>query len=175
MVAVDRVRAAVVYERPVDHLVTAAKFTGRLDCAHALGELLACQLQREAQATRCELVIPVPLHPARLARRGYNQAAVVGAVAARAVGLPFKARLCRRRVSTSAQSGLARGARRANVRDAFVGSDALAGVKLALVDDVVTTGHTLSALACALREAGAAHVEAWCVARVVSGQGPRKM
>lgn len=171
---IDRVRAALVYEFPVDRLVAAAKFRGRLECARALGDLLAGALVGDSLGPpRCDLVVPVPLHPARLASRGYNQAAVIGRAAARAVGCAQNTRSCGRRVNTPAQSGLAGSARRENVRGAFVVRRDLAGLTVAVVDDVITTGHTVSALAVALRRAGATRVEAWCAARVVTGQDAR--
>lgn len=173
--SIDRVQAALVYEWPVDHLVLAAKFAGRIDCACALGELLARPFRTGRLRVQSEVVIPVPLHRSRFGRRGYNQAAIIGAALAGAVGLPMREALCRRRRNTSAQSGLEGRARRANVQGAFVAHPEVAGVTVALVDDVVTTGHTLSSVARALREAGAAGVEAWCAARVVAGQGARKM
>jgi len=171
---IDRVRAALVYEFPVDSLVAAAKFRGRLECARALGDLLARALADDSAARPgCDLVVPVPLHPARLGARGYNQAAIIGAAAARAAGLALDTAACLRRLNTPAQSGLAGSARRANVRGAFAARRDLSGLTIAVVDDVITTGHTVSALAVALRRAGATGVEAWCAARVVTGQDPR--
>lgn len=167
--------AAVVYEYPVDHLVAAAKFQRRADCAYALGEILARSLVSAGAVAQCDIVVPVPLHPIRLARRGYNQAELVGEVVARALGVTLQRRLCRRRRHTRAQSRLSGGARRVNVRGAFTVRGAVAGRTVAIVDDVITTGHTISALASALRRAGAAGVRAWCAARVVAGQGARKM
>ena len=175
LAGIDRVRAALVYEQPVDHLVVAAKFGGRLDCAHALGETLARCLDNDPLLRPCDAIVPVPLHKVRLARRGYNQAAVIGKRVAQSLRIPLRMRLCERRRSTAAQSALSGRARRLNVRGAFVATDAVEGLRVAIVDDVVTTGHTLSALALALREAGAAGVDAWCAARVVADQGARKV
>jgi ComF family protein len=173
---IDRVRAALVYEFPVDGLVAGAKFRGRLECAHALGDLLAWTLAGSgAPRPGCDLVVPVPLHPARLGRRGYNQAAIIGAAAARATGALLDTGACLRLRNTLAQSGLAGRARRANVRGAFKVRRQLTGLTIAVVDDVVTTGHTVSALAVALRRAGAIRIEVWSAARVLTGQGARKM
>ncbi len=173
---IDRVRAALVYDFPVDSLVAAAKFRGRVECARVLGDLLARSLTRDAKdVPGCDLVVPVPLHPDRFGRRGYNQASIIGRAAARATASLLDTKVCARRLNTPPQSGMAGGARRANVRGAFAARRDLEGLTIALVDDVITTGHTVSALAVALRRAGAAGVEAWCAARVVAGQAPRKM
>lgn len=173
MAGLDRVRAALVYEYPVDRLVTAAKFHGRADFAHALGEALARYLATDRDVSGCELVVPVPLHPVRLARRGYNQAELIGLGAAKAAGASLRTGFCGRRRHTQPQSGLASSARRANVRHAFAIRRDVRGLAVAIVDDVLTTGHTVSALARAFRQAGAARVEAWCAARVVTGQDHR--
>lgn len=171
---IDRVRAALVYEYPVDSLVAAAKFHGRVECARLLGELLARHLAGDGgDAPACDLVVPVPLHPDRLGRRGYNQAAVIAAPAALAAGAAVDQHAGKRRVNTPPQSGLAGSDRRANVRAAFAARRDLEELDVAIVDDVITTGHTVSALAVALRRAGARRVEAWCAARVVSAQPPR--
>jgi ComF family protein len=173
LAGLDRVRAALVYEYPVDSLVAAAKFHGRPECARALGEALARWLNTAPPRPPPDLVVPVPLHPLRVARRGYNQAAVIATAVAHAARLNPAA--CRRRRNTPAQSGLPGPVRRVNLRDAFVARCDLSGLAVAIVDDVVTTGHTISALALTLRRAGAVSVEGWCVARVVMGQTARNV
>jgi ComF family protein len=114
------------------------------------------------------LLVPVPVHAARRRDRGFNQAELLAAVAGRELGLPVVSAL-RREARTVAQHGLGRGARAGNVGHAFVADPALAGrVRghwAVLIDDVVTTGATLSACAYALSAAGARAVSALTLAR----------
>ena len=129
-----------------------------------LGELLADALEA-AQVPRPEMLVPVPLHPHRLRTRGYNQALELARPVARRLALPLQVRAARRQRDTAAQSGLGAVARRRNVRGAFAVDAAVAGRRVALVDDVVTTGHTVRELARAVVAAGAERVEVWCLAR----------
>jgi len=171
LTGLDQVRAGLVYEYPVDSLVSAAKFQARREFARALGELLVEALARQSsRALSADLIVPVPLHPARLGRRGYNQAVEIARPVAAALGLPLITRLCRRSRNTAAQSALAGRARRKNLAAAFRVRGSVARARVLIVDDVVTTGQTLSSLAGSLRRAGAAQVTAWCAARVVTDQ-----
>lgn len=152
------------FEFPVDALVRSLKFHGERCHARVLGTLLARERARCA-APRPALVIPVPLHPLRLRARGYNQAAELAAFAAREIGAPLdRHALCRLR-PTREQSSLRSRDRAANVRGAFAATRSCTGLRVALVDDVVTTGSTVAAAAAALSEAGAAAIELWVVAR----------
>jgi len=117
-----------------------------------------------------ELVVPVPLHPRRLQARGFNPAALLARSVARAVASPAAPRALRRTRSTASQTGLDRVARRKNVTGAFACSvDPPATVWL--VDDIVTTGATLSECARCLRRHGARRIVAICVARTPRRQG----
>jgi ComF family protein len=153
---------------PVDRLITGAKFRRRLQHARVLGELLAAAvaeaLQRGA-VDRPEILVPVPLHPRRLGERGFNQALEITRPLAKRLRVPVCADLCARVRPTAEQTGLAAAERRRNVRRAFVASRAAAGARVAVVDDVITTGSTAAAVAQALREAGSAHIQVWTAAR----------
>ena len=109
-------------------------------------------------------VVPVPLHPQRLRERGFNPAALLARELARRRGLRCGPTALERVRDTPSQTGLARAARRANVRAAFRARGA-APAHVWLVDDVVTTGATLEACARALRRAGARRVVGLCAAR----------
>ncbi|MDH5527440.1 MAG: ComF family protein [Nitrospirota bacterium] len=114
-----------------------------------------------------DLVMPVPLHPSRLRERGFNQSARLAAAVGRRMGLPVAGHLLERTVATASQVGLKRRERLRNVARAFAvcDTDSVAGKSVLLVDDVITTGATLSACARALMRAGAVRVNAWAVAR----------
>ena len=162
--------SALSYEYPVDQLVIGAKFRCLPIHACALGELLGRSLDRREQAgllIRPDIVVPVPLHRTRLAWRGFNQTAEISRVLAGELGLPVDEQCCRRSRATREQSGLSGPERRRNVRDAFDASASVAGKQIAIVDDVFTTGCTVLALADALRDSGAGHVQVWTVARSV--------
>lgn len=158
----DRTRAAFRYASPLSELVLRLKFQGALHLAKLLGELLAGHLS--VTGPRPDLIIPVPLHPARLASRGYNQALELGRPLARALGASLAPNLCRRVRDTATQSRLDLEERRRNVRGAFAVTGAVPP-HVAILDDVITTGATLGELARVLRRAGARYVEAWALAR----------
>ncbi len=170
-----RVQAALSYEYPVDRLVTGAKFRGQLHFARALGELLTMALERTGTAADPpDLLVPVPLHRRRLAERGYNQALEIARPVAESLCLPLSPGLCERLRNTPEQTGLSAAERRRNLRQVFTVRGACAGARVAVVDDVITTGSTAAAMAQALREAGAAQVEVWAVARTLLKQEIRK-
>lgn len=161
--------AALIYEYPVDRLVQAAKFRKRLSCARALGELLANALAARADTrpgALPEYLVPVPLHRQRLVGRGYNQALEMARPVAKQLGLVLAPGLARRIIPTAAQTGLSRAARKRNLQGAFRVSGC-AGRRVAVLDDVITTGSTAAAMARALRRAGAASVEVWAIARTL--------
>ena len=163
-----RVLAAFSYEYPVDRLVTGAKFHRQLHFARALGELLALALVGSGAAAQPpDLLVPVPLHRQRLLERGYNQAEEIASPVAAALGLALSPRLCQRVRHTPEQTGLSAAQRRRNLRHAFAVRGACAGARVAVIDDVITTGSTAAALAQALRAAGAAEVQVWAVARTL--------
>ena len=111
--------------------------------------------------------VPVPLHPSRLAERGYNQAALLGSRLAGHLGAQSLPLALERICDTPRQTTLDRAARTRNVADAFRARprSRVSGRQVLLIDDVRTTGATLAACARALREAGATRVSAAVVAR----------
>ena len=161
-----RVLVPFEYAYPVDHLIRALKFRGERVYARVLGTLLA-QAHQAVRHELPDLIVPMPLHSMRYRERGFNQAQEIARFAARRLGVGVDTRSLLRRVATQEQSGLSVLERRKNVRGAFEAVRSLRGRRVALVDDVLTTGSTALAASTALMEAGAAEVELWAVARVV--------
>ena len=163
--------AAVPYAFPWDRLVARLKFQAQPELAGLLADLmhralLAPRSGMALPAVHC--VLPVPLSPARLAERGYNQAWELARRLARRQGLPARADLLLRLRDTPHQVGLSRPERERNLRDAMwvdPRAGSVAGQHLALVDDVLTTGGTAAAATLALQAAGAASVQVWVLAR----------
>lgn len=154
------------YEFPLTRLVPALKYEGALANARVLGTLLAQSVARAGLHHGVDAIVPMPLHRSRLQERGFNQSHEIARFVARILGRPVAADALRRTRATAPQVGLAREARRDNVRDAFAAeAGALRGGRIALLDDVVTTGSTVTAAAQALVGAGACRVDVWCVAR----------
>ncbi len=156
----DATVAALAYDFPADALVQALKFRGELSLAGLFAELLSRRIPR---ANDIDLVIPVPLSAARLRRRGYNQALEI------ARRLPGKTDIstCVRERDAPPQMELPWDERQRNVRGAFACTRSLEGARVAVVDDVMTTGATLDEVAHTLRRAGAARVVNWVVARTL--------
>jgi ComF family protein len=156
------------YGYPWDGLITAFKFRGRVELAAPLATALVQALERQA-SPEVNLVLPIPLNPARLAERGHNQAWEIARRVASAMHLPADAHILLRLRDTAHQVGLSRSARAANLRDAFWAEPTrlsrVSGRHIALVDDVLTTGVTAAAASRSLLKAGAASVQVWVLAR----------
>lgn len=154
-----RARGVGTYDGALKEIIHEFKFYGRRDLAEGLGVLMARVVYREKCMRACDIIVPVPLHPVRLAERGYNQAELL----AKGVGscLGIQVRDCvERAIGPGEQNKLGRQLRRELVRGAFrVPYPArIAGRRVLLVDDVITTGNTASECARALLRAGAAEV-----------------
>jgi ComF family protein len=146
------------YEFPCDGLVQALKYRARLALAGFFAHRLASGPMPEV-----DLIVPMPLHPRRLAERGFNQALEI----ARHLGRPIEPRNVLRVKHTPPQTELPYEERAKNVRGAFLCKLDLSGARVAVLDDVMTTGATLNELARALKRAGAARVENLVIARTV--------
>jgi ComF family protein len=162
----ERVEAALAYRYPADALIQAYKYGNRLALARLLGELLSQRVTRNGDAD-VDALVAMPLSNARLAERGFNQALEIARVIATHTGITLLARACRKVVDTPAQASLPWDERARNVRRAFVCDADLAGMRIAVVDDVLTTGATLNELARVMRREGAAEVRGWVVARTL--------
>jgi ComF family protein len=117
------------------------------------------------------MVVPIPLGKKRLRERGYNQVGLIARPLAMALGLEYAPQVLARRRETRSQVGLNKDARRDNVRDAFVAGARVKGKTVLVMDDVATTGSTLSAGAEALYLSGAKDVYALTVARALTRHG----
>lgn len=162
--AFDATRAILEFQFPVSAILRRYKYSGFLAVADLMGTLLAEQRQGEP---RPDVVIPMPLHPSRLKERGFNQAAEIARVVCARSGIPLELHACQRTRPTPPQAGLALQARRKNLRGAFECHRDLSGMRVALLDDVMTTGASLDELARCVKDAGAAHVECWVAARTL--------
>ncbi|HEY5896981.1 MAG TPA: ComF family protein [Burkholderiales bacterium] len=158
--AYDATIAAFAYDFPADALVHALKFRGELALAALLGGLLGRRLGNEG----VDHVVPVPLAPRRLRERGYNQAVEIARHLGK--GAP-EVSLCERTRDAAPQMELPYAERQRNVRGSFRCTRELIGARVAVVDDVMTTGATLDEMARTLKRAGAIHVVNWVVARTL--------
>lgn len=163
---IQRVAAPFLYESPLDGHIQAMKFRPSRPMGRALGLLLVEVLKSRGFVDEVDALVPVPLHRRRLIDRGFNQAFEIARPVAAATGLPLLIRGIHRHANTQPQSLLAAHERYRNMRGAFRIRRNLKGLSVAVVDDVITTGATVNALAASLREAGAGEIQVWALARV---------
>ena len=153
------------YQPPLVQLITQFKFDHRLLMARIFAGLLAKHLSPERHKAEC--IIPVPLHPHRLRERGYNQSLEIARLLGRQVGIAVDYQLCQRTRYTAPQTGLAAKERKSNVKNAFGLNGPCTYKHVVIVDDVITTGHTVTELAKLLRNNGVDEIEVWSLARAV--------
>ncbi|MDD2702077.1 MAG: ComF family protein [Sideroxydans sp.] len=162
--AFSRTVAAFRYEFPLDSLIKALKFDEQLIVADFLADALAACI-----VSQPDHLLALPLHPARLRERGFNQSQLIAARLSRVLRLPLLTDAAIRIRNTPSQSSLPWRVRKRNMRKAFTiapGFD-VRDKHIAIVDDVMTTGASIDALAQLLKDAGAREVSAWVVARTM--------
>ncbi len=159
----DRCEAVYRYGFPLDALIQHCKYGGGQELADLFADALA---ERLAGRPLPDLMVPMPLHPERLRERGFNQALEIARRLGTRLDLPFT-HACRRLRNTPPQAGLDLKARKRNLRGAFECDTGLQGKRIALLDDVMTSGSSLNELAQAARRAGATEISAWVVARTL--------
>jgi ComF family protein len=170
----SRARAAVAYDDVSRPLAHGLKFHDR----HEAGLLMARMMARVGRRllASADVMVPVPLHRLRLWTRRFNQSAFLALKLSEMSGKPFRSDILLRARATPPQVGLDAAARRKNVKGAFSVAPAqgmaVAGRRVLLIDDVMTTGATANACASALRQAGASEVDVLCFALVLA---PRRL
>ena len=156
----DAARGALLYDGPLQELIHRHKYGHKAHLRRPLALLAIRHLTPFVRSVSPDMIVPVPLHPTRLRERGFNQAVLMGSVLAREWHLPLLRHTLRRVRPTVAQVTLSASERRANVRCAFAVADParVAGKRILLLDDVATTGSTVSECARVLKGAGASAV-----------------
>lgn len=163
----ERARIPWRYQYPVDGMIGRYKYHGQRKFARpliaGLGQFLADQLAREPGSAPLVL-IPAPMHPKRRRKRGFNQACDIAEALGSRLGIRVDPGLVRRVKHVQSQRELNRAQRLANLKDVFEIRSKVPE-RVAIVDDVVTTGATVRSLAIRLKAAGAREVEIWALAR----------
>lgn len=158
-------RALWRYEFPMREVIQNLKYHRHLILARLLGELLAEKFLAEPTLQKPVAIIPVPLHPKRFRERGFNQSVEIARVLVEKFGSSLRTDLVSRIRHTPPQASLKEKERLLNLKGAFAVRGALPRGRIVLLDDVLTTGATLSELAKTLIQAGAEEIEAWVCAR----------
>lgn len=161
----DKAFSLFQYSSPIDHFIQALKFNGKLHFASLLGNLLADALANRPAESLPEVIIPVPLHSSRQRARGFNQAVEIARPVSTALNIPLNYHSCIRTRPTIAQSTLNARKRRSNILGAFAVKRKINIKNIAILDDVITTGHTVNELARTLKQHGAHNIEVWSIAR----------
>lgn len=160
----DRVIAPYRYRDPLNDLVSRFKYHRGLSDGRLLAHLLGKHVERTG--LKVELLLPMPLHAARLRQRGFNQAAEMTRVLSRLTSLPWRTDILLRSKAGASQREASKRDRLRNVRSAFQCSSGKGlPTRVAVIDDVITTGATARAAAACLKKAGVQWVEIWAVAR----------
>jgi ComF family protein len=162
----DSTFAMCEYRLPITKLILELKFQQQLVNARILGELMAQRLkQRKQKLPQC--IIPVPLSKKRLRERGFNQAVELAKPICKALETSLIVDGCKRIRHTKAQAMIPARQRDKNIKNAFIVDKNFNAKHVAIIDDVVTTGHTVKELSKVLRKAGMETIEVWCCAKTI--------
>ncbi|QKI88240.1 ComF family protein [Thiomicrorhabdus xiamenensis] len=166
--AFDLTQVAFFYRPPIVELIHDLKYHRQTANARLLAELYLEEIEAKLLNSRIEAIVPVPVHPLRRRERGYNQAELLARIVAGRLGLPVVRNAVRRVKNTPSQTHLDVVERKRNLRRAFeVDTQKLNGLKrLAIMDDVMTTGATIQSLAEQLKQqSDAEFIAAWVIAK----------
>jgi ComF family protein len=155
------------YSFPATNLVKNLKYKENFLVSGVLSQILIDRIKQDG-STRPDTIIPVPLHPVRLIRRGFNQSALIASILSKELNIPIDRISCRRIKNTQQQTGFNKKQRIQNIRNCFSVCSNFPAENIAIVDDVVTTGSTVNELAKTLLIAGAKSVVIWACARATS-------
>ncbi len=158
----QRTIAPFIYDGAMRYLITYLKFHQHYKNARLLGTLLAEHLPQQPLP---ECIIPVPLHKRRYQERGFNQSIEIARTVAKKLQIPLELDACIRQRNTPHQIGLNAKQRVANIRDAFLIPRRLPYQHVAILDDVMTQGATVSEIAYTLQKTGVSNIEVWVCAR----------
>jgi ComF family protein len=158
------------YQTPINKLIMELKFHEKIINARILGELLLTTIKTVWYADKelPTVLLPMPLHFHRLRSRGFNQAVEIARPIARGLNIPLNITGCQRSKNTVPQAMLQIEKRRQNLQNAFTIKENFAGQHIAVLDDVITTGHTLAEFIQSLARAGAAKIDVWCCAQTLT-------
>lgn len=156
--------ALFCYEDIIVKLITGLKFHQELNVAKLLSHLF-CEHIINEKVTVPDIIMPVPLHKKRLKERGYNQAVEIAKPIAKKFNIPLLINACVRIRYTKPQIEMPSELRKQNIKNAFEIKKSIAGLSIAIIDDVMTTGNTVNELSKMLMKSGAKQVEIWCIAR----------
>ena len=162
----DKIYALFPYVPPITAFIIQLKFYQQLTYAKAFSQLFLDRIKSHWYRDRAlpDLIVPMPLHRIRLRQRGFNQAVEIAKPLAKQLSLPLDLTGIVRIKPTLAQSALSAKARKQNMRRAFAAKRCYTGLNIAVLDDVITTGHTMTAFCQVLKQYGARHIDVWCCA-----------
>ena len=165
----DTTKALFFYTFPTSAILQHYKYNNALFLSQTFGALFSEQLATNNQYKEIDLIIAMPLHADRIKERGFNQSLEVAKTMAKQLSIPLVKPSCMGIKNTAPQGSLPLKARLKNMRGAFQINmrNNIKGKRIAIVDDVMTTGASLNELAKILKKAGATHVECWVVARAL--------
>ncbi|MCX7120858.1 MAG: phosphoribosyltransferase family protein [Gammaproteobacteria bacterium] len=162
----DNTFALFNYETPISELIAKLKFQNNLATAKLFSQYWIDYFLDKKHLLP-ELIIPVPLHHMRLKKRGFNQTLEIAKPIGKYFQIPIDIRSCIKLKNTEPQSSLSSEKRKKNLKNAFAISHSIIAKHVAVIDDVMTTGNTVSEISCLLKKAGVERVDIWCCARVL--------
>lgn len=160
----DATKALFRYEYPISQVLQEYKYNQQLLLAETFAELMI----EKMKAQDIDVIIPMPLHPSRLQERGFNQSLEIARIIGRRLNIEVNSKIVTRTKHSPPQASLPLKERVQNMKGAFACHQDLNSLRIVLIDDVMTTGASLNALAKAVKAKGAAHVECWLIARTLA-------